>query len=101
MKKTDKPFEETYQVVLCRSIKYGWIFVLEYDGGEFTDYVRISEPTAVRFQPLQDDAVIRNAVSALDAAERNARLELERKLAEINEQRAQLLALTHQPESAS
>lgn len=102
MTKNDNPFDKPHRVALCRSMKYGWLSILDYaDDRQYTEYVRISEPAEVRFQPLQDDAVIRNAIAACDAAEKAAYLELNQKLAQIREQKSQLLALTHQPESAS
>jgi hypothetical protein len=61
-------------------------------------YVRVSEPVEVAFSPLADDAVIQKAVESLDQAERDAIRELNEKIAAIRSQKAQLLALTHQPE---
>lgn len=61
-------------------------------------YVRISEAVEIEFKPLQNDAVIQDALRALDAAELKAREDLQRTLDDIKNQRAQLLSLTHKPE---
>lgn len=63
-------------------------------------YVRVSDPIDVTFRPLADDSVIQKAVESLDYLEREAIRELNAKIAAIRSQKAQLLALTYQPESA-
>lgn len=60
-------------------------------------YVRVSEPFAIQFKPIADDTVVANAVASLDEAEREAIRELNNKIAAIRGQKAQLLALVHQP----
>lgn len=62
-------------------------------------YTRVSEIIEVSFDSVSNDQVIQNAIAALDAAEQKAIEDLNRKIAEIRDQKAQLLALTHQPES--
>ena len=62
-------------------------------------YVRVSEPIDASFTPLSNDAVIQKAVESLNEAERKAVEELNAKIAAIREQKAQLLSLTHQPET--
>jgi hypothetical protein len=63
-------------------------------------YVRVSEPIDLTFKAVASDEVVQNAVASLDAAERKAIQELNAKIAAIREQKAQLMALTHQPEEA-
>jgi hypothetical protein len=60
--------------------------------------VRISEPVEVTFRPIDDKAIVRNAVEAIDEEERKLYAELNRKLADLKERKNQLLALTYQPE---
>lgn len=60
-------------------------------------YVRVSEPVEVALSPLSDDTVIQGAIASLDEAEREALRELNQKIASIRAQKAQLLAITHQP----
>lgn len=62
-------------------------------------YVRVSVPVEVQFVAITDDSIVSNAVASLDEAEREAIRELNEKIAAIRSQKAQLLALTHQPES--
>jgi len=98
------PFEKPHAVALYKSLKYGWVSLFDYYGEkdvEFhSDSVRISEPVEVMFRPLENDAVIQGALKTLDEMERQARIELEKKLAEFRNQRASLMALTHQKEAA-
>lgn len=61
-------------------------------------YVRVSAPIDLKFDAVATNEVVQNAVASLDAAERKAIAELNQKIAAIREQKAQLLALTHQPE---
>jgi hypothetical protein len=95
------PFDAAYQVALYQHTRHGWISVMTFYGAEdsqyHSGYMRISEPTDVRFVGLKNDDVVRNAIEALDAEEREARRELNQKLFEIQERRSTLLALTHQP----
>jgi hypothetical protein len=63
-------------------------------------YVRVSEPIDLHFTAVSDDAVVQNAVASLDEAERKAIAELNAKIASIRSQKAQILALTYQPEEA-
>lgn len=96
-------FASTYRVALCQSVQTGIALVVRIDsnGKALPGYVQISEARDLQFSPLADDAVIQNAVAEIDATERALRNELARKLAELNERRAQLLSLTHQPEAQS
>lgn len=63
-------------------------------------YVRVSDPLEVGFTPVDDDSMVRNAVSSLDEQERALLDELNRKLADIKERRNQLLALTYQADES-
>lgn len=101
---TDKknPLDTAHTVALYRFLSSGTVMVSTYYGEHDAEYhpssCRISEHAEVRFEPLQNDEVIRNAVAACDAAEKQAYRELNEKLIVIREQKPQLLALTHQPE---
>lgn len=64
-------------------------------------YVRISEPVEVTFTSVSNDEVIQKAVATLDAEERQAIDELNKKVAAIRERKSQLLAITFQPEVVS
>lgn len=64
-------------------------------------YVRVSEPVEITLAPLADDSIVQKAVESLDALERDAYRELNEKIAAIRSQKAQLLALTHQPETVA
>jgi hypothetical protein len=61
-------------------------------------YVRVSEPIDLNFKAVSSDEVVRNAVASLDEQERQAIADLNTKLAAIRGQKAQILALTHQPQ---
>lgn len=69
---------------------------LPHDG-----YARITEPLEVAFTACTNDAVIQQAVDSLNAMERKAIEELNKKIAQIRQQKAQLLALTHQQETVA
>lgn len=62
-------------------------------------YVRVSEPVEVDFSAIGNDQIIAKAVESLTETERKIQVEAETKLAKVREQKRQLLALTHQPES--
>lgn len=97
------PFDQVYRIALYKQIKYGWnaVFEVSFDEDKETpheDYVRIGEIIDVRFKKADSDTVIQNALAAIDKAEHEARMDLERKLATFREQRANFLALAHQPQ---
>lgn len=100
------PCERTYTVALYQILGAGSVRIANYYG-DADDKVyhageaRISEPLQVKFQPLSSEQAIQNAVASLDAQETKVRLECEEKILAIREQKASLLALTHQPEVAS
>lgn len=62
-------------------------------------YVRISEYVDVEFPPLADAEMINNAIVALDRRREKIVDEFTDKLAEIDQQKSELLAITHQPPS--
>jgi hypothetical protein len=100
------PCDRTYEVAIYQVLGgSGHCRVANFYGKDDTVYhageVRISETLSLKFQPLSSNEAIQNAVASLDAQEIKLRLELEEKLKDIREQRASLLALTHQPEVAS
>lgn len=61
------------------------------------EYVQISEWIDVDFPPLQTVAIVEAQIRVLDAAAVEARQECTRRLNELAEARAKLLALTHEP----
>lgn len=63
-----------------------------------TNYVRITQPVAVKFTPITNEEVVACAMASLNEQERKTIDELNQKLAAIREKKSQLLALTHQPE---
>ena len=96
----DDPFAETYRLALCQEIKHGWFTVwpLNADGNVPREYVRISEPVDIVFRKVNSTEGVQEALKAIDTMEREARNELNRKLSDLADRRASLLALTHQPE---
>lgn len=62
-----------------------------------SSYVRISEYVEVTFPQLQETVVIDKYIAALDRSERQVRLEFQKKLDDIANQRANLLALAYFP----
>jgi hypothetical protein len=93
------PLEKTYAVALFQSIECGYVTVWDVKESMISGYVRISEPVQMRFQPLSQEEVLQSAVAAFDAEERKAREECNKRVAQIRERKAQLLALTYQPAS--
>lgn len=65
------------------------------DGSEH--YIRISEYVDVEFPQLSGDEHIQGAVAALDRQRDRVVEELSRKLAEIDQRKKELLAITYQP----
>jgi hypothetical protein len=59
-------------------------------------YVRISEPVKINFTGIDNETMVRNAVEALNAEERKLIDEMNKKLADLREQKNQLMALTYQ-----
>lgn len=94
-----KPFDQSHAIALYKDIKYGWVHVSGFqpkdDAQYHSDCVRISEPLTVQFAPLTDAEAIHNALAVLDAAEKAAIDDLNRRLAEIKHQRQSLMVLTH------
>lgn len=90
------PFDKTYQIALGQNIEHGWftVWVLPMPG----NYVRVSKPVTITFSKDDNDEVVQEAMKAIDALEREARSELNRKLSEFADRRASLLALTYQPD---
>jgi hypothetical protein len=64
-----------------------------------TGVVQISEFVDIEFPPLATEEVVQQQLSALDSAETELRAKFDQKLSEINTQRAELRALTHQVQS--
>jgi hypothetical protein len=64
----------------------------------FEGYVRISEPVEIKLTPTNNDEIVARAVESLNEEERRAEADLNKKISGIREKKAQLLALTYQPE---
>lgn len=88
------------KIALFKHIQYGYESVWIYrEGQNFDDRVQISDWIDVDFPPLRSGDVIAEQIKALD----NIRAEVSRRFAEalqqIDDRKASLLALTHQPET--
>ena len=59
-------------------------------------YVRCTEAVVVEFKMLEPDDVVQKQLAAVDAVEEKLRSELADKIAQLNNRRAELRALTHQ-----
>lgn len=59
----------------------------------YSDYVQISEFQDVEFKPLTESKIIENQLNALDAMEEKLRDEFRKKFDNIQNKKAQLLAL--------
>lgn len=59
-------------------------------------YVRITEPMTVNFTAIGSEEIVQRAVESLNAEERAAIEDLNKKIASIRDRKNQLLALTHQ-----
>lgn len=64
-------------------------------------YVRVSEYLDITFPPRPVEEIVPAQLAVLDATERELRGEFLTKLNALAEQRAKLLALTHQPASCT
>lgn len=92
------PFEKSYSVALYQSMRDGTVSLYTYYGKDDAQYhlsanTRISEPVEVRFTPLPREEFAVTAVAALDAEVHRVVTEHLKKLAELKELRANLLAL--------
>ena len=96
------PFAQPYKIALYKELSSGWTHVSHFYGEDDANYhgdsVRISQPVEVPFEPLSDEKVIEAALKTLDATEQNIRVEFQKKLDALNEQRNRFRALTHQPD---
>lgn len=86
------------RLALFKSMEHG----VEITGDRNTEkysqnYVRISEYVDVEFPPLQDEHVVRQQVEKLDAIADRITDDYRNKIAEIQERKSKLLAITHQP----
>lgn len=93
------------KMALFRDIGPGPLNGYESPMGEHMEgsssYVRISEYVEIVFPQLKDEIVIDKYIAALDRSEREIRLEFQKKLDDIANQRANLLALAYFPGQAS
>ena len=78
---------------------YGSILIFEVSDymEKESGHVRISDPVDVDFPQLSDEVVIAAQLNALDVHEREIRLDFQRALNRLNDERAKLRALTVQP----
>ncbi len=74
--------------------------VIEGDEKYYPGYSRISEWAEVEFTPRATEEVVGEQLDALDKVAESIRHEAAKKLAEVAEARARVLALTHQSEAA-
>lgn len=100
MASSGDPWYSVYEVTFNR---YDEHYDLLPEGQEREDtrqgFTRVSDITEVAFAPLSSDAVVQQAVASLDEEERKTMAELNQRIAEIRGRKAQLLALTYQPET--
>lgn len=61
------------------------------------DYVRLSEYVEVEFPPLRDEAIVERQLEALDRTENALRTQFQQALSGIEQQRAELRAITYTP----
>lgn len=96
--------ELTVPIALYKHVQHGWIMEHKYygetDAEYYAGYVRITDVETITFKPISDESVVHNALAMLDGAEKKMRLEFGEKLAQLQQQRANFLALTHSPEVA-
>jgi hypothetical protein len=90
-----------YRCALIKSMEYGSVCVhgqnwRDDDEVSLPGYVRVSDIVEIEFPPLSDDAVVAGAIRALDETRAELSREFARKLADIDRQKAELLAITHQ-----
>ncbi len=94
---------DTMKIALFKSIEYGWTMpAAQHDDGSDPhagSYVRITDYIDVNFPPRAPAEIVPAQLAAIDKAEQDARAELQLKLNVLAERRANILALTHMPES--
>jgi|HubBroStandDraft_1064217.scaffolds.fasta_scaffold1258979_1 hypothetical protein len=69
----------------------------EAEPREHTDLTRVSEPIEIEFPEIGEDAVLLARLKSLDRDRGKVVEEFTRQLQRIDEAKAKLLALTHQP----
>lgn len=84
------------KVARYKSVEHGYENVNDGSLEGCASYVRISEFVDVEFPPLDNDEQIQKEVAALDHVRQKTVEEFSRKLAEIDQRKRNLLALTHQ-----
>lgn len=86
------------KVALFKSMEYGIEMVSTQATEKYSNgYVRISEYVDVDFPPLQDEAVVRQQIEKLDEIADKITDDYRNKIAEIQDRKSKLLAITHQP----
>ena len=88
----------TMKCAMYRSLSCDWtsVFAMRDESYVIPGYVQISDAVTVTFPPLSNDDVIAGAVASLDETRKKTVEEFTQKLANIDEQRRQLLAISHQ-----
>lgn len=87
--------DSTWRTVFARGLD-----AEEGDDWTIEPYIRISEWVDVDFAERRAEDIIPQQIAALDRKAEEVKAEFTRKLQEIAQARASLLAITHQPETA-
>ena len=85
------------QTVALYADERGHISIIQSGGwaDRCESYVQISEPSDIKFKPLEDEEVLRKRVDAIDRQITKVRAELTAKVADLTDQKNRLLAITH------
>ena len=83
-----------------KNLDGGYSSICESMFETISGYIRVSEYVEVTFPPLNDAAVVTKHIEALDRAAEAITARYEEKMGEIKRQKAELAALTYQPEVA-
>jgi hypothetical protein len=75
--------------------EYGYETVSDEGLENCADYVRVSEFVDIEFPPLESNEVIQRQLNALDRAENEVRAKFQDMLNSIEQQRAELRAITY------
>lgn len=85
------------KIAQFKNIEHGFNSIQGEEFEEIRGYVRLSEYLDVEFSPISDDSQIQKHVAALDKVRQGVVYEFTRKLADIDRQKSELLAITHNP----
>lgn len=87
---------EPIKVYAMQSLEHGWVHIYDFD--DLDSYIKIAEGEVV-FRPVEKDEAIQKAAEMLDQKIQETYTEAERKVSAIKDQKARLLALTHDAKS--